>query len=46
MNLSTNRNRVADVEKKLMITVGLKARDKLGDWGWRIHSDIYKTDGQ
>ena len=27
-----NRNRVTDVENKLMVTKGERGRDKLGDW--------------
>ena len=32
MNLPTNRNRVTDVENKLMVTRVKRGRDKLGDW--------------
>ena len=42
-----NRNRVTDVENKLMVTKGGKqgwGRDKLGDWDWQIHTTIYKID--
>ena len=37
-----NRNRVIDVENKLMVTRGEGERDKLGDWDWHIHATIYK----
>ena len=38
-----NRNRVTDVENKLMVTKGARGgRDKLGDWDWHIHTTIYK----
>ena len=40
-----NRNRVTDVENKLMVTNGESGgggRDKLGDWDWHIHTVIYK----
>ena len=40
-----NRNRVTNVENKLMVTRGkARGRDKLGDWDWHIHTTIYKTD--
>ena len=39
-----NRNRVTDVESKLMVTRGKVGRDKLGDWDWHIHYYIYKID--
>ena len=32
MNLSTNINRVTDVENKLMLTGVIEGRDKLKDW--------------
>ena len=33
MNLFTNRNRLTDIENKLMVTIGEKGgRDKLGVW--------------
>ena len=32
INLFKNRNRVTDVENKLMVTRGKGKRDKLGDW--------------
>ena len=38
-----NRNRVTDVENKLMVP-GVRGGDKLGDWDWHIHTTIYKTD--
>ena len=34
------RNRVTDVENKLMVMGGCK----LGDWDWHIHATIYKID--
>ena len=43
-----NRNRLTDVENKLMVTggkVGLRGvRDKLGDLDWDIHTTVYKID--
>ena len=40
-----NRNRVTDVENKLMVTKGDRgARNKLRDWDWNIHTTIYKID--
>ena len=39
-----NRNRVKDVENKLMVTRGKWGKDKLGDWDWHIHTSIYKID--
>ena len=39
-----NRNRVTDVENKLMATTGEGVRDKLRDWDWHIHTTIYKID--
>ena len=40
-----NRNRVTDVENKLMVTMGeRRGKDKLGDWDWHIHTTIYKID--
>ena len=40
-----DRNRVIDVENKLMVTKGEReSRDKLGDWDWHVHTTIYKTD--
>ena len=37
-----NRNRVTDVENKLMVTKGKGCgRDKLGDWDRHIHTTIY-----
>ena len=45
MNLFKHGNWVTDVENKLMVTKGeRKVRDKLGDWGWYIHTTINKTD--
>ena len=35
-----NSNRVTDVEKKLMVTVGRGGWAKLEDWDWHIHTDI------
>ena len=39
-----NRNRVIDVENKLMVTGGkvVVGRDKLGDCDWHIYTIIYK----
>ena len=40
-----NRNRVTDVENKLMVTKGEGGgRDKLWDWDWHTHTTIYKID--
>ena len=42
-----NRNRITDVENKLMVTTGgsrVRGRDKLVDWEWQIHTAIYKID--
>ena len=39
-----NRNRVTDVENKLMVTSSWVEMDKLGDWDWHIHTTIYKVD--
>ena len=41
-----NRNRVTDVENKRMVTRGKVGwgMDKLGDWGWHIHTTVYKID--
>ena len=40
-----NRNRVTDVENKLMVTRAERGeRDKLGDWDWNIHTTIYTID--
>ena len=44
-----SRNRVTDVENKLMVTRGEKRGrragvDKLGDWDSYIHTTIYKID--
>ena len=43
-----NRNRVTDVENKLMVYQGEKGRgrDKSGNWDWHIHTTIYKIDNQ
>ena len=40
-----NRNRVMDVENKLMVPRGEggKGRDKLGGWDWHLHT-TYKID--
>ena len=38
-----NRNRVTDVENKLMVTGGWGG-DKLGDWDWHIYTIMYKID--
>ena len=38
-----NRNRVTDIENKLMVTKR-EGGDKLGDWDWHIHTTIYKID--
>ena len=38
-----NRNRVTDVENKLMVTKWERGgRDKLGGWDWHTHTIIYK----
>ena len=41
-----NRNKVTDVENKLMVTKGESGggRDKMGDWDGHIHTTIYKID--
>ena len=39
-----NRNKVTNVENKLMVTTGKRGGDKLGDWHWHIHTTIYKID--
>ena len=40
-----NRNRVTDVENKLMDIGGEgEGRDKVGDWDWHIHTAIHKID--
>ena len=40
-----NRNRVTDVENKLMVTSGGRwGRDKLRDWDWHIHTTVHKVD--
>ena len=48
MNLFTNRNRLTDLEKKLMVMgqgrVG--GRDRLGVWDWYVHTAIFKIDNQ
>ena len=44
-----NRNRLIDMENKLMVTKGesrSRGRDKLGVWDWHIHITVYKTDKQ
>ena len=38
-----NRNRVTDVENKIMVTKEGEG-DKLGDWNYHIHTTIYKID--
>ena len=38
------RNRVTDVETNLWLPGGKAGRYKLEDWGWHIHTNIYKTD--
>ena len=37
-----NRNRVTDVEKRLIVTGRRKEKDKLGDWDWHIYTTVYK----
>ena len=40
-----DRNRVTDVENKLMVTKRERGgRDTLGDWDWHVHTTIYKLD--
>ena len=39
-----NRNRVTDVENKLMVTKLGEGADKLGDWDWHIYTTLYKID--
>ena len=40
-----NRNRVTDVENKLMVTKGESGgKDKLGDWDRLIYTNMYKID--
>ena len=34
-----NRNRLTDVENKLMV-MGEEGEGKLGDWDWYIHTSI------
>ena len=42
-----NRNRVTDVENKLMVSWGEKGRrDKLGGWDRHTHTTIYKMSNQ
>ena len=45
MNLST-KQRLTDMENKLMVTKGKRGRDKIGVWDWHIHTTIYKIDNQ
>ena len=46
MNLQ-NRNRLTELENKLMVTRGKVAeRDKLGVWDWHIDTTITKIDNQ
>jgi len=48
MNLFINRNRLIDIEKKLMVTKGERQgrNDKLELWNEQIHTIIYKIDEQ
>ena len=39
-----NKNRVTDVENKFMVTSGERVVEGLGDWGWHMHTAIYKID--
>ena len=39
-----NRNKVIDVENKLIVTKEERRGDNLGDWDWHIHATIFKTD--
>lgn len=43
MNSST-KQKITDVENKLMVTGELKGRDKLEDWDWHIHTTINNID--
>ena len=45
MNFLQNRNRLTDLENKLIVT-RLGGRDRLGDWDWHVHTAIFKTDNQ
>ena len=46
--LTQNRNRLTDLENKLMVTEGERweGRDKLGVWDCHIHTTIFKIDNQ
>ena len=47
MNLSTNRDRLRDLEDKLMVTKREKCgRNKLGIWDEQSHTTTYKKDKQ
>ena len=37
-----SRNRVTDVENKLMVTKGAGGWDKWGNWDWHIYTTMYK----
>ena len=39
-----NRNKVVDVENKLIVTKEERRGDNLDDWDWHIHATIFKTD--
>ena len=41
-----NRNRLTDIENKLMVTESKQGRDKLGVWEGPVHAAIFKMGNQ